>query len=175
MFTKIRASPKSRDCWPAQTVAAADTPDARERQRLLRLNSLLKKRPFQAIAKAESDITVQALSYRDFQLAMQVSDVFRNLVLSRVTDRFFDMAHLVEETVFHNLDMRLACLLGHLFERNQSPTLNITHDNIARELGTSREVISRLLKESERKGCITLARGQIRLASPESLRWFGHE
>jgi CRP/FNR family transcriptional regulator len=142
---------------------------------MLSLNSLLNRRPFQAVARSESDITVQVLGYQDFQRAMQVSDVFRNLVLTRVTDRFCDMLQLVEETVFHNLDMRLACLLGHLFERNQTPTLSITHDNIARELGTSREVISRLLKEFERKGCITLARGRIHLASPEGLRWFGHE
>ena len=140
---------------------------------MLSLNSLLHQRPFMAVAKAETDVTIQSLTHQDFQLAMQASDVFRNLVLKKVTDRFLDMIHLVEESVFHNLDMRLACLLGYLFERNQGPILNITHDSIARELGTSREVISRLLKEFERKGCIALSRGKICLTSPEGLRWFG--
>lgn len=140
---------------------------------VMSLSSLLQKRPFTAIARAESDITIHALSEQDFRSAMQVSDNFRALVLSKITDRFLDMIQLVQDTVFHNLDMRLACLLGHLFERNQGPTLNITHEAIAHELGTSREVVSRLLKEFERKGCINLSRGKIHLASSEGLRWLG--
>jgi CRP/FNR family transcriptional regulator len=142
---------------------------------MLSLNSLVTQQPFQAIAKSESSITVQMLSHDDFQKAMQVSDVFRNLILKKITDRFCDILHFVEATVFQNLDMRLACLLGHLFERNQNPTLNITHENIAHELGTTREVVSRLLKEFERKGCINLARGKIHLSSPEGLRWFSQD
>lgn len=139
---------------------------------MMSLNSLLHKRPFMAVAAAESDITIHALCEEDFQSAMQVSDAFRALVLSKITDRFLDMIQLLQDTVFRNLDMRLACLLGHLFERNQGPTLHITHETIANELGTSREVISRLLKEFERKGCIKLLRGKIELSSPEGLRWF---
>jgi len=142
---------------------------------MLSLNSLLHQRPFMAIAKAESDVTLHTLTHSDFRLAMHSSEIFRELVLKKVTDRFFDMAHLVEETVFHNLDMRLACLLGHLFERNHGPVLNITHENIAHELGTTREVISRLLKEFEHKGCIRLSRGKIHIASPEGLRWFDRD
>ena len=68
--------------------------------------------------------------------------------------------------------MRLACLLGRLFERARSDTLHITHQELANELGTSREVISRILKEFERQDCICLSRGKIQLCSAEGLAWF---
>lgn len=125
-----------------------------------------------ATAATETDVTLYSLSQAQFHRAMQASEIFRSVVLSRMSDRFFDIMQLVQDNVFHNLDMRLACLLGHMFERNQGPVLSTTHEAIAHELGTTREVISRLLKEFERKGCIALARGKIRLASEEGLRWF---
>ncbi|HHO58596.1 MAG TPA: helix-turn-helix domain-containing protein, partial [Thiotrichales bacterium] len=59
------------------------------------------------------------------------------------------------------LDMRLACLLGRLFERAGTDSLEITHQELAQELGTTREVVSRLLKKLERQECIVLQRGKI--------------
>jgi len=63
-------------------------------------------------------------------------------------------------------------MLGSLFERNKGKALKITHQEIAFELGTTREVISRILKDFERQNCVTLSRGQIELASADGLKWF---
>jgi CRP/FNR family transcriptional regulator len=76
---------------------------------------------------------------------------------------------VVEQVAFQRLDLRLACLLGQLFERNKSAAISMTHEDLARELGTTRVVVSRLLKEFERMGCIRLQRGQIELLSSEAL------
>jgi CRP/FNR family transcriptional regulator len=140
---------------------------------VMSLNSLLYHRPFNAVAKAETDLQAAALSESDFHYAMANIGGFREHVLKKTSDRFCDVLTLMQDTAFKRLDMRLACLLGSLFERAGSDTLKITHQELARELGTTREVVSRTLKEFERQKCITLSRGQIRVASADGLDWFG--
>jgi CRP/FNR family transcriptional regulator len=51
--------------------------------------------------------------------------------------------------------------------------LRITHAELARELGTAREMVSRILKEFEHQGCVVLQRNEVRLVSSEGLNWFG--
>jgi CRP/FNR family transcriptional regulator len=70
--------------------------------------------------------------------------------------------------------MRLACFLGRLFERNNSDTLDITHQELAQELGTSRETISRLLKKLEQQECIILRRGQILIGENKQMPGADH-
>lgn len=136
------------------------------------LNSFLHEKPFAANAITETEIKALRLSLPDFRKAMGVSESFRNHVLGGLTSRFCDMIVSLQDTVFQRLDMRLACLLGRLFERADSDTIKITHMELANELGTTREVISRILKQLEQQGCINLARGQIQVASNQNLEWF---
>ena len=69
----------------------------------------------------------------------------------------------MEEIVFENLDTRLICLMARLSREYENDALHITHQELARELGSSREVISRLLKGLEKQGCIKLGRGVIHI------------
>ena len=128
---------------------------------LMSLNSLIHDRPFRANAKSESDIRVILLSVEDFHRAMKASDTFRILILSSLVDTVCTMVQSFYDTAFEPLDMRLACLLGRLFERADSDTLDITHQELSQELGTTREVVSRLLKKLEQQKCIVLKRGKI--------------
>jgi CRP/FNR family transcriptional regulator len=72
---------------------------------------------------------------------------------------------LVSELSFQQLDLRLAGLLEKLSQHRATRRLAITHQEIANELGTTREVVSRLLKEFELMGQISLGRGSIELLS----------
>lgn len=128
---------------------------------LMSLNSLIHDRPFRANASAETDINLILLRAEDFHEAMRVSDAFRQLILSSLVDTVCTIVQNFYVTAFEPLDMRLACLLGRLFERNGSDVLDITHQALAQELGTTREVISRLLKKLEQQECIVLRRGKI--------------
>ncbi len=139
---------------------------------VLSLNSMLQNQSFNAIAETETEVTALVLSAEDFHLAMNTSEVFRNYVVTTLTERLCETMYLLQTTAFNHLNMRLACMLGSLFERNQGPILKITHQELAHELGTTREVISRILKEFERQDCVKLSRGQIELASAEGLEWF---
>jgi len=90
---------------------------------------------------------------------------FRNDVLGLFAERMSDLTALVDAVAFHKLDRRLAAaLLG----RGQQ--LNITHQALANELGTVREIVTRLLRRFERDGWVTLGREQITIVNSAALR-----
>jgi CRP/FNR family transcriptional regulator len=93
-----------------------------------------------------------------FDRLMDQSDGFRKGIMESYGRRLDDLMLLVEEVAFRRMDERLNEWLQARAER--SPLL-ITHQDLAIELGTAREVVSRLLKELERKNQVRLARGRI--------------
>jgi len=136
---------------------------------LMSLNSLLHDKPFRAYAKTETSIRMIMLSADDFGKAMRVCDAFCKLILSNLVNTVCVMVQTFYDTAFEPLDMRLACLLGRLFERSGSNVIDVTHQALSQELGTSREVVSRLLKKLEQQECIVLRRGQILLGDKKSI------
>lgn len=128
---------------------------------VLSINALIQKKDFGAFAKTETVITALSFSRELFMDAMEKSSAFREFILLSLTERFNDVLGLMEEIVFENLDTRLICLIARLSREYKNDTLHITHEELARELGSSREVISRLLKGIEKQGCIKLGRGVI--------------
>jgi CRP/FNR family transcriptional regulator len=90
---------------------------------------------------------------------------FRNDVLGLFAERMADLTGLIDAVAFHKLDRRLAAaLLG----RGQQ--LNLTHQALADELGTVREIVTRLLRRFEREGWVTLGREQIQIVNSAALR-----
>jgi CRP/FNR family transcriptional regulator, anaerobic regulatory protein len=90
---------------------------------------------------------------------------FRNDVLGLFAERMADLTSLIDAVAFHKLDQRLAAaLLG----RGQD--LALTHQAIADELGTVREIITRLLRRFEREGWVTLSREHIHISNSSALR-----
>jgi len=90
---------------------------------------------------------------------------FRNDVLGLFAERMADLTGLIDAVAFHKLDRRLAAaLLG----RGQQ--LNLTHQALADELGTVREMITRLLRRFEREGWVSLGREQIQILNSVALR-----
>jgi len=90
---------------------------------------------------------------------------FRNLVLGLFAERMADLTSLVDAIAFQHLDQRLAAaLLGHGQE------LAVTHQALAQELGTVREIVTRLLRRFEREGWVELSRERIRILDSAALR-----
>lgn len=139
---------------------------------ILSLNSLFHEDSGGIISEAETDIALLCISEKDFHIIMRESDTFRNYVLTHLNKRAVDLMAMIQDTAFNTLALRLACLLGRLFEREQTEKIKMTHQLLAHELGTTREVVSRILKGFERQGCIRLSRGYIQLASQEVLSSF---
>ena len=83
--------------------------------------------------------------------------------------RLMDVMLRIEELTFQRIDRRLADYLLNQFKQTDAATLRVTHEQIAQELGSAREVITRMLKTFERAGAVKLSRGQIQLRERASL------
>jgi CRP/FNR family transcriptional regulator, anaerobic regulatory protein len=90
---------------------------------------------------------------------------FRDLVLGLFAERMADLTGLIDAVAFQKLDQRLA---GALLGRGQD--LHLSHQTLADELGTVREIITRLLRRFEREGWLTLAREHIHINNSAALR-----
>ena len=116
---------------------------------------------------AEGTVRAIVLSLEEFQKALAHSEGFRRFVFSSFGDRLSDLVVLVEEVAFGRVDRRLAQRLLDLAD--DSALVRLTHQQIAVELGTAREVVSRLLKEFERRAWVALHRGHIELVDRGAL------
>ena len=121
------------------------------------------------IVKAETAIHGIQISEKAIQLCMSTSDVFRNYMINQLSNSFNRLTLKLQDTVFNKLDRRLCILLNELFQHGDNIVLNITHQKLANELGTTREVISRSLKTLEQQGCLKITRGKLTMISPERL------
>jgi len=130
---------------------------------VLSVKGMMHCKDFGAFAKTESNVIALALSRDQFMKAMTLSPDFCEFVLTNLTKRISDVFQILENTVFESLETRLMCFLSRMSRDINSDRLAITHRELARELGTSREVISRILKSFERQGCIMLKRGVIQI------------
>jgi CRP/FNR family transcriptional regulator len=134
---------------------------------VLTTTSLLALDVYPAEGVAETDITAVLINASTFKEAMSASDTFRQFVFSVYSKRLTDLIVLVEEVAFGRMDQRLAqWLMQHSVESN---AIQISHQELAAELGTAREVISRLLKEFERRGLVALARRQVEVIDRAAL------
>jgi CRP/FNR family transcriptional regulator len=87
---------------------------------------------------------------------------FKSFILKTYQKRFEELLNTIDSIAFHNLDDRLSQLLKQKSEKEGSE-LKTTHQELANQLNSSREVISRLLKQMERKGEIQMGRNKITL------------
>jgi CRP/FNR family transcriptional regulator len=100
-----------------------------------------------------------------FHQLMVDSSVFRRFVMENYGALISDLIVLLDEVAFHSLDARLAKLLL----EEPGAQINRTHQQLAAELGTAREVVSRQLKRFEQKGWVNLGRGHIEILDRASL------
>lgn len=86
------------------------------------------------------------------------------------TARFSDVMWSMQQILFKGLDRRLAGFLVGEQERTGSPTVHMTHEQIAQHISSAREAVARMLKRFSEDGLVELRRGAVRLRDPEALR-----
>lgn len=127
---------------------------------ILNAACILSNRNYPANAVGLIDGAMLYLPESDFKRLLAEQQVMRTFIFSLFSQRFGEIIELIEEVTFGKMDVRLE---DYLIEKAEDDVLQTTHQNIANDLGTSREVISRLLKDFEHKGRIALSRNHIRL------------
>jgi len=138
----------------------------------LNVSCILSDRTVPAMAMVEEAVEAIVIPAATFRRWMAEHEALRTFVFQMFATRLTEVMSLVEEVAFRRMDQRLARRLHDLLLQDGTPraSVEITHAELAADLGTAREVVSRLLKEFERLGAVTLSRGKIALKNPALLR-----
>jgi CRP/FNR family transcriptional regulator len=131
---------------------------------VLTLSCIVSGKLFPAFALSESEIEAIIIPTDKVRSLMEQQPTWRDYAWSLIASRLAGVIALVEEITFKRMDERLAHYLQQQRQQH-GEKLTITHQQIAADLGTSREVISRLLKDLQQRGELTLGRGQITLTN----------
>jgi CRP/FNR family transcriptional regulator len=126
---------------------------------------------YQAEAIAETDVEAVAIPRATFDELIARSSEFRRFVFTAFSRRITDLFQIIEEVAFSRVDVRLAQRL--LALGKESGHIELTHQQLAAELGTAREVISRQLNEFHRRGWIATSRGVIDILHADGSRTCG--
>ena len=114
---------------------------------------------------AEMPLQMLMLPAIRFESLMALSASFRDFVFHLLADRLAELMQLVEEVAFQRLDQRLAKLL-----LGKSDPILLSHQALAEELGSVREIVSRLLKAFSEQGLVILGREQISVSDRQGLQ-----
>lgn len=131
---------------------------------------LLAYEDYSAEGLAETDMSAVAIPRSVFDDLIARSGTFRRFVFTAYSKRITDLFLVIEEVAFRRVDLRLAQKLLALC--GSSGSVHLTHHQLATELGSAREVISRQLQEFQRRGWVHAARGEVALTDIDALSAF---
>lgn len=128
---------------------------------------LLAHEDYTAEGMAETDVEAVAIPRGVFDDLLVRSDAFRSFVFTAYSRRITDLFRVIDEVAFGRIDMRLAGRLSTMARTGRE--VKATHQQLATELGTAREVVSRQLQEFQRRGWIAQSRGTITIEDAQAL------
>lgn len=123
----------------------------------------LMSKPSQVEGSAEEDLTMICIPLNVMEEWMQKYPSWKKFVMATIVDEFIDVIKSVDEVTFKKMDDRLVNYLKEKSRISGSSLINLSHQQIADEMGTNRVVISRLLKKLENNKRVLLYRNQIKL------------
>lgn len=136
---------------------------------LLSASCMLADIQFEVTVEAEKDTAAWLIPAETYRRIMKESAVLANYTNSLMASRFSDVMWLMEQIIFKSMDERLAGFLLDESGLENTDNLQITHEQIARHLGSAREVITRLLQYFQNEGAVELKRGSIKIVNRDLL------
>ena len=136
----------------------------------LSASCLLNNITFDVTIEAEEDSEALLLNSHMFQKLMDNNIYVENFSYKSTIDRFSDVMWTMEQILFMSFDQRLSVFLLDESTKTKSDTIKLTHAQIAKYMGSAREVVSRMLKRFESDGLVQLTRGGIVLLDKKRLR-----
>ncbi len=139
---------------------------------VLAAGSILSGKRYPANAVADSPVVVWLLDIPTVKSLFESNHVFRSWIFDLLSSRIVDLMGLVEEVAFKKMDVRLA---SYLIERaDANGHISATHETIATELGTAREVVSRILRQFEIEQMVVMGRVKISISDKSKLADHAH-
>ncbi len=136
---------------------------------ILTASCILSHANFPAIAIAEEDVEAALIPSHIFSNWINTYEVWRNYTFNLLSHRFSEIMAVLEEVAFRRLDIRIAKLILKL-SANKQDDVKIKHQDIAMELGSSREVVSRILEQFAYENILVLKRGSIMIQDIDKLK-----
>ena len=136
---------------------------------VLTADSILGNHAFPAQARVEAEVEVAFVPAPVFAAWLARSQAWTQFVFDAMTRRLTSLMDTLDDVAFRRMDTRVSSLL---LERSTSGarSVQITHQAIADELGSSREVVSRILEDLQGRGLIRLFRGGVEVVEPQLLQ-----
>ena len=134
---------------------------------ILTVSCLLGNQTYPAQGIVDRSVTAVSLPKPLFIDLVTFSEPFREHIFKFFGSRLAQLIQLIEQVTFQKLDQRLAAIL-----LRRGPALHTTHQQLADELGSVREVINRLLKDFKEQGAVEVKRGKITVVNAEILQQF---
>ena len=135
---------------------------------IVTISCLLGSDAYPATGIAETEVTAIALPRPLFLHLTETHPPFRQAVFHLFAERLAGLMQLVEEVAFRKLDQRLAALLA-----ARAPRVQGSHQQLADELGSVREIVSRLLRSFEVRGWVKIGRERVTVLDPKALAALG--
>jgi CRP/FNR family transcriptional regulator len=132
---------------------------------IVTVSCLLGGDPYPATGIAETAVSALALPRPLILRLVAEHPPFREMAFNLFAERLTGLMQLVEEVAFRKLDQRLAAWL-----LQRGPLVTVSHQAVADELGSVREIVSRLLKQFEEEGSVRLGRERIEVLDPAALK-----
>lgn len=136
---------------------------------ILTISCLITNKNFPAVAFTETDSEIVLISSKSIKKWINDHQIWREFIFNYMSNIIFKVISLLESSTFNRTEARVIEFLIINSVENQSKII-VTHQDIAREIGTSREVVSRILKELETKKIIKLSRGSITILQKDALK-----
>jgi CRP/FNR family transcriptional regulator len=135
---------------------------------ILTANAILSQQDFPAIATVEREAEAVMVPAEAFRSWVGRYDLWRSFVFDLLSQRLAILMEIVDEVAFRRMDARIAAFLVER-GRVQNP-IRVTHQEIAAELGSSREVISRILEDFADLGLVAVGRRKIEVLDVDTLK-----
>ncbi|MDL2229209.1 Crp/Fnr family transcriptional regulator [Treponema sp. OttesenSCG-928-L16] len=137
---------------------------------ILSASCLLSNITFDVFIDAQQDTQVLLISSTVFAQLQNNNLHVENFALRLAADRFSDVMWAMEQILFMSFDVRLAVFLLDESVKTGKDKLTLTHEQIAKFIGSAREVVSRMLKYFEHEGIVRLHRGGVEIINKPALR-----
>lgn len=137
---------------------------------ILTASCVLSSIHFDVHVDAEKESEVLVINAPAFSKLCKKNVYIENFSLRLATERFSDVMWAMEQILFMSFDRRLAIFLLDESAKNGTDSLTLTHEQIAKYMGSAREVVSRMLKYFVKEGIVEVSRGCIRILDKKKLK-----
>lgn len=136
---------------------------------ILSASCILQSITFDVQINAETDCETIQISSAVFSELSNHNVYVENFSYQLAADRFSDVMWTMQQILFMSFDKRLAVFLDEELGKTEDDTIRLTHEQVAKYMGSAREVVSRMLKYFSDEGIVQLSRGGIRVIDKKKL------